>query len=520
MQTQVLIIGAGITGTGLARDLALRGIASIVVDRGDFNSGASGSNHGLLHSGARYVAADPEAARECREESALLKRLAPHCVEDTGGLFVAVQGDEERYIEKFPRLCSECGIETEAMGPEKARELEPALSEAIKAAYFVPDGAVEPFRLSLDNMAQAMELGAEFWPFAEVQGFEMDGAWISKARLSKGNDGETRTVEPRIVVNAAGAWSGRVAAMAGAPFEMLYSKGTMAVTASRLAQRVINRLRHPADGDILVPGGHVSILGTTSVHLPDLDSIAPTVEEVDALVREGSRLLPELESARYIRAYAGVRPIYSSGGEQSGGERSAGRGFVLLDHGEEGVGNLLSLTGGKLTTYRLMAEKCADRICDRLNVDAACRTHLEPLPRSEDGALLEHRTADRIAMSTERADDPLLCECEMVPRSDLIHVAETTPRQHRNPDLTAFRLRSRMGKGPCQGTFCSIRVPGYLFGKGDKSKQAEWIRDFLQERWKGLRPVLWGVQLAQAELTQGMHCGFFCLEAPWNRGKK
>jgi glycerol-3-phosphate dehydrogenase len=432
---------------------------------------------------------------------------------------VAVQGDEEQYIEEFPRLCSECGIETEEMGPEKARELEPALSKAIKAAYFVPDGAVEPFRLSLDNMAQAVELGAEFWPFAEVQGFDMDSEGITRARLSIGDEGETRIVEPRIVVNAAGVWAGKVAAMAGAPFEMLYSKGTMAVTASRLAQRVINRLRHPSDGDILVPGGHVSILGTTSVHLPNLDSIAPTVEEVDTLVREGGRMLPELESARYIRAYAGVRPIYSSK-QEAGGERSAGRGFVLLDHGEEGMGNFLSLTGGKLTSYRLMAEKCADRICDRLNIDADCRTHLEPLPRSEDGALLEHRTAERIATDTDRADDPLLCECEMVQRSDLIRVAETTPRQHRRPDLTAFRLRSRMGKGPCQGTFCSIRVPKYLFGEGDKSKQAEWVRDFLRERWKGLRPVLWGVQLAQAELTQGMHCGFFSLEAPWNRGRK
>ena len=515
MQTQVLIIGAGITGTGLARDLALRGIASIVADKGDFNSGASGSNHGLLHSGARYVAADPEAARECRKESALLKRLAPHCVEDAGGLFVAVEGDEEQYIADFPGLCSECGIEAEEVSPEKARELEPGISEAIKAAYFVPDGAVEPFRLCLDNMAQAVELGAAFWPFAEVQGFEMDGDGICRVRLAVGEDGETRTVEPRIVVNAAGAWAGRVAALAGVPFEMLYSKGTMAVTASRLAQRVINRLRHPADGDILVPGGHVSILGTTSVHLPDLGSIAPTVEEVDSLVREGGRMLPGLESARFIRAYAGVRPIYSSG-QDVGGERSAGRGFVLLDHGEEGVGNFLSLTGGKLTTYRLMAEKCADRICDRLNIDAACRTHLEPLPRSEDGALLEHRTAQRIATDTDRADDPLLCECEMVSRSDLIRVADTFARQHRRPDLTALRLRSRMGKGPCQGTFCSIRVPKYLFGEEDKRKQAEWVGDFLQERWKGVRPVLWGAQLAQAELTRGMHCGFFSLEAPWN----
>ena len=97
LETQVLIIGGGATGTGLARDLALRGVESILVEQGDINSGTSGANHGLLHSGARYIASDPAAARECRDEGALIKRLAAQCVEDTGGLFVAVEGDDEAW---------------------------------------------------------------------------------------------------------------------------------------------------------------------------------------------------------------------------------------------------------------------------------------------------------------------------------------------------------------------------------------------------------------------------------------
>jgi glycerol-3-phosphate dehydrogenase len=95
LETQVLIIGGGITGVGLARDLALRGVSSLLVERRDICAGASGANHGLLHSGARYVRSDPAAAVECREENVLLKSLAPHCIEDTGGLFVAVAGDDE-----------------------------------------------------------------------------------------------------------------------------------------------------------------------------------------------------------------------------------------------------------------------------------------------------------------------------------------------------------------------------------------------------------------------------------------
>jgi glycerol-3-phosphate dehydrogenase len=95
LKTQVLIIGGGATGTGVARDLALRGVQCILVEKKDINAGASGANHGLLHSGARYVSSDPESARECRDENRLLKQLAPDCIEDTGGLFVAVEGDDE-----------------------------------------------------------------------------------------------------------------------------------------------------------------------------------------------------------------------------------------------------------------------------------------------------------------------------------------------------------------------------------------------------------------------------------------
>ena len=96
----MLIIGGGATGTGVARDLTLRGVQCILVEKKDINAGASGANHGLLHSGARYVSNDIESAQECRDENRLLKQLAPDCVEDTGGLFVAVEGDDELHAEE------------------------------------------------------------------------------------------------------------------------------------------------------------------------------------------------------------------------------------------------------------------------------------------------------------------------------------------------------------------------------------------------------------------------------------
>jgi len=107
INTQALIIGAGVTGAGLARDLSLRGVRCILVEQKDINAGASGANHGLLHSGARYIKSDPASAEECQNENHRLKRLASHCIDACGGLFVAVQGDDENYIADFPLLCAE-----------------------------------------------------------------------------------------------------------------------------------------------------------------------------------------------------------------------------------------------------------------------------------------------------------------------------------------------------------------------------------------------------------------------------
>lgn len=305
METQVLIIGGGATGTGLARDLALRGVQCIVAERCDINAGASGANHGLLHSGARYVSTDPIVTKECREESELLKRLAPHCIENTGGLFVAVEGDDEKYVADFPHLCSRCSIPVRALDIKDARELEPALSKNLIAAYAVDDATIDPFKLSLENISQAQQLGTTLLCHNKVVGFKKSGNRIRVASLLNTKTGEETIIEAEQVVNAAGVWVREVSALAGISIDMLYSKGSLLVTDNRLTKRVINRLRRPADGDILVPGGTDSILGTTSVRIKSLDKICPSIEEVNLIVREGAAMLPILETTRYIRAYAG-----------------------------------------------------------------------------------------------------------------------------------------------------------------------------------------------------------------------
>ena len=512
MKTQVLIIGGGITGTGIARDLALRGVQCILVEKADINAGASGSNHGLLHSGARYVSNDPSAAKECREEGDILKKLGPHCIENTGGLFVAVEGDDEKYVADFPDLCLQCGISVQAMDLAAARDMEPALTDKLIAAYRVEDATIDPFRLSLENVWQAQDYGTILLRKTKAVGFNRRGNRIDSVLLKEINTGEEKRVEAEQVVNAGGAWAGEIAAMAGAPMDMLYSKGTLLVTHTRITKHVVNRLRPPSNADILVPGGTVSLVGTTSVTLKSLDRVFPTVEEVDLIVREESAMVPVLESTRYLRAYAGVRPLVGPQDEKEA--RSVSRDITLLDHEKEGLENLTTITGGKFTTYRNMAEKTADLVCLRLGISKPCRTRTEPLPSTSACRWTETGIAPQEWILRHDPDDLLLCECEMVPQSAVDNLVSSIRQRTDKPDLDAIGLRSRIGKGPCQGTFCSAKIASYLYDRGEFHSDDGLVnmREFLRGRWRGQHPILWGNQLVQAELMEAMHCGLFCQE--------
>ena len=514
IQTQVLIIGGGVTGTALARDLALRGVDCILVEKDDINAGASGRNHGLLHSGARYVAGDCDAAMQCRAEGGILKRMAAQTIQDTGGYFVAVQGDDERYVADFASHCARSGITARAVDVAAARALEPALSQRAIAVFEVPDASIDPFRLSLESMAHARSLGARLMRRTCVVGFEREGRRIRAVRVRSLAGAEEVRIEAAQVVNAAGAWAREVALIAGAPIEMTYSKGTLLVTHTRLASRVVNRLRPPANADIMMPAGTVSIVGTTSTGVDDLDDIHPTTAEADLIVGEAARMLPALATMRYIRAYAGVRPLLGSAGTAD--SRNVSRGFALFGHEDQGLDNFATIAGGKLTTCRLMAERAADLVSRRLGVTRPCLTATTPLPVAPECEWTEPGRSPRVWMRSHGLHDPLLCECEMVSGSAVDAIYAALRAAGDTPTLTDIGLRSRLGKGACQGAFCAPRAVAHLYNRGDFEARrglAE-ILDFFGERWRGQRAVLWGEQLAQAELMEALHCGLFGEELP------
>ena len=126
------------------RDCALRGIDCILLERDDIAAGTTGRNHGLLHSGARYAVTDQESARECIQENRILKRIASHCVEDTGGLFITLPEDDIHFQNTFMDACALAGIDARQLDPAEALRLEPNVNPALIGAIQVPDGTVDP----------------------------------------------------------------------------------------------------------------------------------------------------------------------------------------------------------------------------------------------------------------------------------------------------------------------------------------------------------------------------------------
>ena len=514
IETEVLIIGGGVTGAGIIRDLSLRGLSTLLIDKHDLCAGASGGNHGLLHSGARYVSNDLHSAIECRVENEILKRTASQCIEETGGLFVAIEGDSPEFAEKFPVFCAKASIACEELPVQEARTQEPLLSEKLVKVYRVPDATIDPFRLALENVAHARVTGdSNYRPHTEIISFDIKNGEIASAICRDNRTNEILRIHANQYVNAGGAWAMNIANLAGCTdISLLYSKGTLLVSHDRLAGHVINRLRPPDNGDILVPGGTVSVLGTTSIRTEELENVHPTVEEIDLNVREGAAMMPILATTRYIRAFSRVRPLLQSTSSED--DREATRGFALADHTSQGLTNMCTITGGKLTTYRLMAEKTSDLIAKRLGNTNTCQTATTPLPDGEACKWTEPGASPKYWYTANDPDDMILCECEMVPQSAIDEIVTSAPGAEDEMTLEAIALRSRAGKGPCQGSFCGIRICSHLYDCGhyhDKTGLYH-MRDFFNERFKGTRTIIWGQQAAQMELAEALHCGLLGLD--------
>jgi glycerol-3-phosphate dehydrogenase len=505
----LLVIGGGATGAGTALDLALRGLRVALVERADLTDGTSGRYHGLLHSGGRYAVRDPDSARECITENRILRRIVPHAIEDTGGIFITTPHDDPGYADTWLAACRACGIEAEEIPVATALREEPVLNPRITRAFRVPDASCDSFDVLTALGAAIATHGGVVLTYHKVVGLIVEGRRVVGAKLRDVRSGKEYAVATEIVVNAAGAWAGQIASMAGCPVTVRPSKGTMLAMAYRFVNTIINRCHMPGDGDILVPVGTVAVIGTTSVPVTDPDDTAVQAWEVQLMLDEGEKMVPGFSQARALRAWAGVRPLYEEGRSAEG--REAKRTFAVLDHAQrDGVSGLVTVVGGKFTTYRLMAERAADVVCAHLGVSASCRTREFVLPDVRvplSGPRLHwlgHRLED-----IEKANQPssLICECELVTRAEIEKATSDHPDASAPWVLDDLRRDLRLGMGPCQGGFCNFRAAGILHetGVASPADATKALAEFAQRRWKGQLPVLWGQSLRQALLDEHIY---------------
>ncbi len=507
LTTELLVIGGGATGAGVAFDAAVRGIDVVLVDRADLGEGTSGRFHGLLHSGGRYVVKDPGAARECAGENAILLHVAADAIEATGGLFVTTPFDDPQYADEFAAGCVATGVTCEEIDPAQALRAEPRLNPGISRAFRVPDASIDVWT-TLRALARGVrERGGRVLTHHEVMAVHRDGDEVIGARLRDAHSGVESDVEAQVTVNATGAWAGQIAELAGiSSVQIIAGRGIMIAMNHRLVNTVINRCQPPADGDILVPIRTVCVMGTTDVPVDDPDDTSITAAEVQEMLEGGEQLVPGFRQARALRVWAGVRPLWQEATDGVASTRDVTRAHALLDHAErDGVGRFVTITGGKLTTYRLMAQEAVDAACAVLGRDVACTTATTVLPGSAVGA--HHHTGDRLrARERTLNDDQLICECELVTRARVYEAIADDPAA----DLDDIRRALRLGMGPCQGGFCMVRAAGLMHrARSDDGPAAAnaALTAFLAERWKGVAPVLHGDQLRQAWLDEWIYQG-------------
>ena len=374
----LLVIGGGITGAGIARDAALRGFRIALVDKGDFGSGTSSHSSRLIHGGIRYLEQrNFHLVFEASHERRVLLRIAPHLVRPLPFLFPVYRGARvpawklRAGMWLYDALAAFRNVKTHRwLSPKQVRRAEPALKDrGLTGAALYWDAQTDDARLVLATMRSAARAGALVANYAEVTSLLKPDGRVRGAVVRDVLSGETRTVRALVVVNAGGPWVDALCRMddPAAPPLLRPTKGAhVAVPRRRIGHERAITLFSPIDGRVMfvLPWGDLSYVGTTDTDADaSPDSVRVTADDVTYLLRSANAAFPDAHLAPndVVSVWAGLRPLLRQ-------EQAAAPSQVSREHRVvESAHGLITIAGGKLTTYRVMARDVADRVAARLH---------------------------------------------------------------------------------------------------------------------------------------------------------
>ena len=375
----VIVVGGGVTGAGVARDCAMRGLRTVLLERGKPGMATTVSSTHLIHGGLRYLLYDRLTTHTTCWDSGHIIRIAAPLLHRLPILWPVYRGHDhgletvETLLEVYDYFTHMKGGKTHLrLSPEETLKLVPGLkAEGLLGAVAFDEWWIDPIALVESNLESARRHGAEI-----RAGVGVTGLLRSIGRVD-GVIADDREIRAPITINAAGPWVDRVARMAGARIPLRLQKGTHLQYKEKLVP--VGLLLEAEGGGryvFVVPSPQGTLVGPTDLAAPeDPDLVATTDDEVSYLLKSVKRYFPAFPE-RYDATTIGARPILG----QAGSEKLLSREFEVFDHGKrDGLEGLLTIGGGKMSDFRVMAEAVTNLACLKLGQPHACPTYRETL---------------------------------------------------------------------------------------------------------------------------------------------
>lgn len=538
-ELDLIVIGGGVNGVGIARDAALRGLSVALFEQHDLGAGTSGASSGMIHGGIRYMETDREVTRLSCIDSGYIQAIAPHLLFRIPFVFPILKSlPNARAMHELAYAYFQAydvfqplkrGKPSAKLSRDEMLRIEPGVNPDIVGGVSTDEWAINVFRLCVLNALDARQHGAQIHLRHRVESFlRGPGGNVLGVRVRDLATGRAREVRARLTFNATGPWAGKVAGMAGAKVQLRPGKGIHLVFDRRIVNYAL--IANAVDGRqvFLEPYGQETWIGTTDDdYYGDPAEVQANYDEVEYLMQAVETVYPSIRQHRLVRAFAGVRPTLFKYGPH---EDDLSRAHRVFDHASEGAAGLMSMGGGKLAAYREMSQHAVDDVCTKLGITARCTTHSAPLPGGEStpapqeiarladidvyaAARMIHRHGACAQAIVERIranprERRIVCVCEPVTEAEIRHCISTEWVS----SLEDLRRRTHCGGGPCQGARCARQAAHLIAelvpadGAGAETSRAERVEmlvaDFAAARWREQAPVVHQRGLPQLELSR------------------